>query len=168
VQIRRKDAEFTAGFREESDAKLWAWYKERLLDNMSAFSPANGEMITIGDAVDLKIQSISGPSAKDLKSLFSTYPEWMGVPLTSLTSKMILEKTRQQLTEKVRRGGNPKDPSTGHLRQVSPATIAGHLRRLSSVYGYMIEQGVDILNPCAPALSEIKLIMEERNVSRET
>jgi len=161
VRVRVRNIDATATFIDESDAKLWGWYRERLMINMGAFSPPLSETITLSDAIDTKMTSMTGVSVKDMKVLFSTYAEWLELPLASITSEMIVDRTKHQLSSQTRRGGNSRDKSTGSVRQIAPKTVEGHLRRLSSVFGYMIEKGIKMLNPCAPALADMRRLMEQ-------
>jgi hypothetical protein len=58
VSIRKKGCEEYRSFRTEEDAKLYAWWKEKLIDNMDNFDIPLNQRITIDGIVEMKINSI--------------------------------------------------------------------------------------------------------------
>lgn len=63
VLIRRKGIEISKTFYEYEDAKVYVYYKEKLIDNMESFDVPIEKRITILQMIELKINSID-PSNK--------------------------------------------------------------------------------------------------------
>lgn len=58
VNIRKKGYEIYKTFDNEEDARLYSFYKERLIDNMHNFEVPLKERLTIEQIFDLKLKSI--------------------------------------------------------------------------------------------------------------
>jgi len=67
VQIRKKNIEISKTFNKEEDAILWAKYKENLIDCIEVFDVPLKEMVTLREAIELKINALS--SAKKSKDI---------------------------------------------------------------------------------------------------
>jgi hypothetical protein len=77
VLIRKKGIEISKSFKNEEDAKLYAFYKERLIDNMEFFEIPLKERITLNEIVDLKRRTIQEYDKRTINDLDSSFKRCM-------------------------------------------------------------------------------------------
>src|SRR5689334_16029134 len=86
VSIRKKGVHISKTFNIEEDAKLFAAWKEDIIDSMSAFSPEIKEIITLDNAIDLKINQLK-KQKKDRRSILAVqilkrcFSEFLNTPI---------------------------------------------------------------------------------------
>lgn len=148
VQIRKKDIEIYSSFKNEEDAKLWAEYKEELIDNISAFDPPLKEMITLKDAIELKIEKgkETMKDINDFKNLLEYFDKFCYRSLNSITYDELMKYYDEKLKIPIRKGGSKNNENTGIKKLPSPSTVFRKFQYLSSVYQDVINYGVEIEN----------------------
>lgn len=146
VLIRKKGIEISRTFHDKESAKLYEFYKERLIENMSNFEVPLNIRITLRDIVDMKIKD----SGTDIKSfrLFTlaldrfeeifpsgkfyselSFDDWFNA------SKIIYEKD-------VYRGAKTEKGK----RRMSPDTLRKTLAYMSSCVSHAISLGIELEN----------------------
>lgn len=150
VQVRKKGREFTHSFSNLETAELWGKYKDDLLNEMQAFNAPKSQMITLTDAIELKINraksdNLTHRSIVDLINLRNDFHELLDMTLFEITKEVLVNFCKNYLNSVVVVGGNRKE-NTGRKTNPSIQTMLSKLRRLSSVYGNLIENGINIEN----------------------
>lgn len=69
VNIRRKDIDVCKTFFDEEDAKMYIWYKERLIDNMKNFEVPLSDRITLQQVFEMKISTIPECNRKAISDM---------------------------------------------------------------------------------------------------
>jgi hypothetical protein len=147
VRIRRKDLNLFSHFKNKYDALLWAAYKEDLIDQIIAFDPPLKDMVTLQDAIELKIQNADYKSKKylyDYKGLLTYFDKFKEKNLSEISYQDLLSHFDTLLNIPIRRGGNSDD--NGIKKLPEPNTILKKYAYLSTVYQLMIEKGMEIEN----------------------
>lgn len=149
VQIRKKNIDLYATFSNENDAILWARYKEEMIDLISNFDPPLKEMISLNDAIDLKIESIQNIDKKtlnDYSNLKAFFEIFINKKLNQIAYSDLMNHFENMIKVPVTRGGSNK--KNGNIKTFfpSPVTIFRKFAYLSTVYQNMIEKGVEIDN----------------------
>lgn len=153
LQIRKKGhPEISKNFTTEEDAKLYAAWKEDIIDQINSFDPQIEELMTLGAAIDLKEKNLRerGISVKDsvpdtirLRKQFDVFLE---VSLKNISYKDYIEHANLMIKTPVRHGGDPKNINTGVARLPAKKTILSRYNILQGVYSYMIELGLKVEN----------------------
>ncbi len=155
VDIRKKNKKpLTATFRKLEDAKLWADYKEDLIDRIDAFDISMGEMMTIEDIFMHKLENAkqTGISPKYITDMISEKKTWEKIlgknfRYIDLTYNFLKELVDKMMTETVRIGGNTyAQDNTGKVKMISPSTVRKRLAYFSSAIEYLKSQGIELRN----------------------
>ena len=160
VSIRKKGTELSATFSDLETANLWANYKENLIDEIEAFKVPMGEMITLGDAIELKVEKASQDkldvrSVQDIKNLARDFYALIDTPINKIYFGSLKLACLSLLERPTRIGG--KSENSG--RQVIPSvqTILSKLRRLASVYSNLKEYDIKTNNTAQEVLEFMKI-----------
>jgi len=146
VAIRKNKIEVYKSFSIEEDAKLYAFYKERLIDNMNNFEIPLKHRITLNNIFEIKLSSISNNDKKSVNDFENaktkilkflpdkfyheiTYDEWL------LAAKNIMNMD-------VFRGSN----TAKNLRKPSPSTLRRYFACASSAVSHAQSQGIELEN----------------------
>lgn len=157
-EIRKKGKEMYATFHDEETAKAWGEYKERLIDELEAFNPPEEELITLYDAIDMKIASmdeLSHRSKQDVILLKETFADILQFNMKQISFDWLYEFFTTLMERNIRKGGG-KDGKTGVFKKPERATVVRKFRILSTVYGFLIEKGVNIENMALKVLRRIE------------
>jgi len=151
VNIRRKGIDLAATFEKEEDAILWINYKHYLIDMINAFDPPLKEMISLRDAIELKIKKLSekGVDTKtlsDYKNILVYFEKFSTKSVGEITYTDLINHFEYLMTQPIKRGGFIGNDQTGHKKLPSSTTIFRKFAYLSTVYQMLIEDGVDIEN----------------------
>ncbi len=149
--IRSKGIEIGKTFSSKQDAELWAKYKEDLIDQIDAFDPPLKEMITLQDAIEMRIEiqiknEVSKKDISDYKTLIKVFEKFCPKKMSDIKYNDLVDHFNFLLTHPVTRGGTGKNDGTGHTRLPSFMTIFRKYAYLSTVYQMLIKDGVDIEN----------------------
>ena len=148
VVIRRKGVEIYKSFPEEEDAKIYASYKEKLIDNMANFEVPLKDRVTLRQILEMKLNEMKehdGRSIADMELAFSrvidrapknkmfvnqmNYQEWLSI------AKDIYETP-------VHRGVKGEHTK----RKMSPISLRRLFASLSSAMSYAQGCGIELDN----------------------
>lgn len=145
VMIRKKGFEIYKTFSNEEDAKLYIFYKERLIDNMNNFDVPLKDRVTLEQLFELKKKACEGYDKRTLneldnvfnrvKSFISenkffheiSYDQWLSI------AKSVYEMD-------VFRG------SKTNIIKMSPITLRRYFATLSSVISHAVSLGIAVEN----------------------
>lgn len=159
-QIRLKSFQMEATFDDEKTAKLWGFYKEKAIKEIEKFNVPLGEMFTLGDMIEGKVNSLRmseshHKTSADVIFLKKEFEEFLDTPISEITYEVLKEKVQKMRNSVVRRGGNTKDNSGGILNQQSFATIIRKMRCLGSVFSFAQDLNVKLENSPNRIASEL-------------
>lgn len=165
--VRLKGHQLYKTFTSKELAEIWIKYQEDLINDMDNFKAPPESLIIIFQCIELKLKSLEEKNVDsrtiyDFKNLPNDFKEIMDCPLNDLTVDMVKKITNEMLGSIVRKGGSKKNESSGIFSQCSPSTVLRKLRLLSAVISYMIEKGANVINPCIPIISNIKMSILKR------
>lgn len=143
--IRRKGFEICKTFKTEEDAKLYAFYKERLIDNMEHFDVPLKERITLEEILDLKLRAIKEYDKRtqnDMEMSFKRCKRYLPEKkyYHEFTEKDWLSCAKNLYSEDSWRG------SKENLLKISPVTLRRILANVSSAISHCQKLGVDLEN----------------------
>lgn len=145
VEIRIKGHEVYKTFSDEEDAKMYLWYKEKLIYNIINYEIPIKERVTLTDIYELKIREIDPNNKRSIddfkyslqrtlpflpeKKLFSeyTYEDWLNC-------------CKELFNTKVNRGSKEKN------RDMSLSTLRKIFAHHSSCISCAQRKGIDIEN----------------------
>jgi len=159
--VRIKNKQLYCTFGDKETAELWVKYKEDLLNNMAAFDPSLQELVRLEDAIDLKLKEIdekdgSARERHEIRLLKNYFRDFLDENIGDITTNMLLQRASEMLHETVKKGGRKDDPTTGIIRQTSPATVRRKFAMLSIIFSYMIKKGINITNPVTNLFAYLK------------
>lgn len=145
VAIRRKGIEIYKSFKTEEDAKLYVFYKERLIDNMEQFEVPLSERITLSEILDLKIGSMKDYDKRTLNDMEMSFKKCKRfLPdkkyYHQFTENEWLECAKQLYQEDSWRG------SRSNTLKISPITLRRILANVSSAVSHCISLGIALDN----------------------
>lgn len=149
VMIRRKNIEISSTFSNLQTAEIWAKYKEELIDNIEAFDPPLKEIITLKDAIELKIRDAEEKGKKDIgdfKILLECFNKFLDIEIGKITYIDLLEYFELMMQTPITRGGIKNDPTTGLKKIPSIHTTFRKFSYLSTVFELIKSKGVEIEN----------------------
>ena len=150
VRISQKDHDITHSFHDYETAVLWAKYKEKLINEITAFDVPSAELVNFSDAVDLKIKksiddNLEDRTIKDLQELHRVFECFENRDIITITFQDYVNFSEKFLRTLTTRGGN-KNNKTGRLVYPTKTTLLSKFRRLSSVYSNLISNGIPVEN----------------------
>lgn len=147
VSIRKKGMETYKTFKEESDAKLYLWYKERLMDNMSNFEVPLCERITMDQIIEMKTSSLGSDCTRSISEFNNCL-----VYIKSFIPNKIFYKeynyedwltlAKELLKTDVYRGAKTESAK----RKMSCRTLRRIFASASSAVNFAIHKGINIEN----------------------
>lgn len=147
VKIRKKDVEIYKTFITHEDAELYAFYKERLIDNMKNFDVPSKCRVTLKQIVEMKIQNLSQVNKKTLEDFttglnhISKFLE-VNTFVSQITYEDWLNCAKSLINSDVYRGSKNESAK----RKMAPATLKRILCTASSAITYAQSQGIEIEN----------------------
>ncbi len=147
VMIRKKNLDISKTFHTEEDAKLYVFYKERLIDNMENFEIPLKERLTFENLYEIKMSNsndLSTRSRYDLKISFEYISKNMDIKkfVDQISLDDWIECAKKLLDSDVYRGAKTESAK----RKMSAATLRKIIAYASSIYSCAQENGVDIEN----------------------
>jgi hypothetical protein len=146
ARIRKNGINIHKTFYSEEDAKLFIFYKERLIENKSKFEVPISKRITLDYCVDLKLNEHER-NAKEISS-FNHARDRLNDKLgknkflCEISYDDWLNAAKELLTKPVYRGSKKEK----NARIMSPTTLRRIFAYASSSISYTISQGVEIEN----------------------
>ncbi len=147
--IRKNNIKLSAVFDHLEDAKLWASYKEDLIEQIANFNPPLDKLITLGDAIKMRIDTAIGSGTvdiADLTILYKTFEKYLKTPINEVTYDSLSDHFEHVMSVPVRRGGNHNDPNSGIKAMPSMHTTFRKFSYLSTVFEHLIKEGVKVQN----------------------
>ena len=146
VSIRKKGQELYKTFSTEEDAKLYAWHKERLIDNMANFDVPLKDRVRFKDILTMKMDSLPVTDTKTMSD-FKLSGERICNLLPDLFMHEIsydtwLKCAKDLLDMDVYRGARTELAK----RKMSPNTVRRHFACASSGISYAQSKGINIDN----------------------
>lgn len=155
--------EYKASFDDEETARLWIAFKKKVSNEMKAFSFQLDKNMTLKEAIEIKLKDLEkiksdSRAIGDVKICLHYFKDWLDLPINQITSEMVKNRCTEMLMEKAysltqesRYGRkNPGDKLT------SPRTVRRKIGAFSSVFGHLIKQGADLINPTISAMALLR------------
>lgn len=148
VVIRRKGIEIYKSFPEEEDAKMYAYYKEKLIDNMTNFDVPLKDRVTLRQILDMKLKEMQDHdkrSKADMELSFSRVMERLPknkMFVNQLTYEDWLEIAKDIYNTNVHRGVKQEHTA----RQMSPISLRRLFASLSSAMSHAQGCGIELDN----------------------
>jgi len=147
LQIRRKDVEISKTFHTIEDAKLYEFYKERLIDNIENFEVPIEQRLTLKQIFELKVndsKELASRSVKDLENSFNLFHDL-------LDSNRFVYNITLEDWEKSAKSMYDLDVFKGAKtevgrRKMSPLTLRRNFACASSAFSTAISKGFKIEN----------------------
>lgn len=145
VSIRRKGVEIFKSFKTEEDAKLYAFYKERLIDNMEAFEVPLGERITLTEIFDLKINSINGYNRRTFNDLDMSFKKCKRFLPNKKYYHQFTEADWLECAKQIYAEDSWKGSKENKIK-ISPITLRRVLANVSAAVSHCISLGIALDN----------------------
>ena len=149
VQIRKRNIELSRTFDDLETAELWSKYKENLIDEMDAFEAPKEEMITLLDAIEMKLKSNTSTDKKsiqDIQNIKVHFSKFLTMDMNSIKFEDLKEHGIEMFKTDIRVGGSRDNENTGVIRKPSSVTVTKRFAYLSTVYSNLIAMGINIEN----------------------
>jgi hypothetical protein len=147
LQIRRKNVEIHKTFHTKEDAEIYAFYKERLIDNIENFDIPIEERITLKQIFEIKLkdsQNLAKRSILDMENAFNLLNKFLDV------SRFIHEINYQDweisAQEMFKTDVYMGAKTEAGKRKMSPLTLRRNFACYSSAYSNAIAKGFNIEN----------------------
>lgn len=145
IQIRKKGIEIYKTFSNEEDAKLYIFYKERLIDNMTNFDIPLKDRVTLEQLFELKKKACEGYDKRTLNELdnvFNRVNSFIGENkfFHEISYDQWLSIAKSVYEMDVFRG------SKTNIIKMSPITLRRYFATLSSVISHAISLGISLEN----------------------
>lgn len=167
AQIRRKGIEISKTFLKKEDAELWSVYKEDLIDQIHDFDPPLQKIITLRDAIDLKINNCIEKNVKDLgdfKILYEVFKDFLDRSIDTISYDDLLIHFDKLMKIPIRHGGSKLDLTTGNLKLPSTHTTFRKFGYLSAVFSYLKDNGTNIENTALQACQFLRKKLPKKTV----
>lgn len=143
--IRRKGLEICKTFKTEEDAKLYAFYKEKLIDNMEAFEIPLKDRISLNEILDLKLRTIQDYDKRTINDLMFSFKRclrWLPEKkyYQDFTEEDWLNCAKNLYSEDSWRG------SKSNLLKISPVTLRRIFAMISSTVSHCQSLGIALDN----------------------
>ncbi len=147
VSIRRKGIEIYKTFKTEEDANLYAFYKERLIDNMEAFDVPLKSRVTLRQIIELKISTLDksiGRAVEEFEIACDRVSKFLDKDkfIDGITFDEWLNIAKSMLQEDVFHGSKTENGK----RKMSLGTLRRYFANISSAISYAQTQGIEINN----------------------
>lgn len=150
VRVSCKEKKLHATFHDRETAELWGYYKESLFNEINAFDVPSNELISLDDAIELKIRAcienkLDNRTIMDIRELKKLFIEFKNKPIKEVTFEDLVHFCDKFMNTPTFRGGL-RSRNTGTPIMPTAQTLLSKLRRLSSVYSNIIENGIPVEN----------------------
>jgi len=140
VRVCVNNKRFFATFGDKETAELWAIYKESIAEEIKNFEFDLDKTITLFEAIKIKIEKLKKFKADrktilDVENLNKDFKELINTKICMISYNDLLSHAKNMFSL--------KGKSTENM---SITTILNKLRRLSSVYSSIIEDGINVEN----------------------
>lgn len=147
VQIRKKGTEIYKSFITEEDAKLYAFYKERLIDNMAAFDVPLKLRVNLRQIIELKISSLDKTpkrAAEEFETAYARVSKYIKENkfIIDISMDDWLNIAKSMLQDDVFYGSKTENGK----RKMSLLTLRRYFANISSAISYAQSQGIEIDN----------------------
>lgn len=147
VLIRKKDINVSRTFDNEQDARLFEYYKERLIDNMNNFHVPMNEQITLEQIFELKIKSLIDEDRRTIHGFKNSCARLTSffdktIFFNQITFEMWIKCAQSLYNSDVFKGGKTE---TGK-RKMSAKTLRNIFAYTSSAISFVQEKGLNIEN----------------------
>lgn len=145
VSIRTKNIEICKTFQNEEDAKLFIFFKEKLINNMSNFDIPIENRITLEQVIEMKLEEVDNHRSKTDFTMSASrilaclkkhtflcelsFEDWVQA-CKNLSDKDVFRGSKNQ--------HNARTPSLSTIRRV--------FATLSSAFSYAISKGIPVEN----------------------
>jgi len=131
---------YEASFIDKETAELWVTYKESVIEEINNFEFGLEKSITLFEAIELKIEKLEKNKSdkktiSDVFTLKKDFNDILNEKICMISYNDLLIQSKKLFTMKGKTGG-----------ALSIVTILNKLRRLSSVYSALIEDGLNVEN----------------------
>lgn len=167
VMIRKKNLEVSKSFHTEEDAKLYAFYKERLIDNMANFEVDMKDRVTLRQVMELRMLKIPVTESKSISDISTALDKMckhfpVDKFLINIPYEKWLEACKKIYTEPVFRGSNKEH----NMRQMSVKTLRRVFATVSSAISHTIFMGIPLENHALKVIqTHINPMMKEGNAT---
>lgn len=145
VAIRRKGIEIFKSFKTEEDAKLYAFYKERLIDNMEQFDVPLSERITLSEILDLKIGSIAEYDKRTLNDMEMAFKKCKRFLPNKKYYHQFTEQEWRSCAEQIFSEDSWKGSKSNTLK-ISPVTLRRIFANISAAISHCQSLGITLDN----------------------
>lgn len=147
VQVRKKGLEISKSFIDEEDAKIYAFYKERLIDNMGNFEIPIQNRLTFRQLFDLKLDTVPLSEVKAISDLCVARDKFSQVInidkfLYDISYEEWLKCAKDIFKLPVYKGTKAEH----NKRDMAPKTLRRVLATASSIFSHAISLGIPIEN----------------------
>lgn len=172
MEIRKGDSTFYKTFQTEEDAKLYEFYKERLLNNLENFEVDISNRLTLENIIEMKIkhdgQSLHPKNVVDMKYSFKRIIDFLPTNkkfYVQYTFEDWVESLKHLQSQPVYRGAKTELGK----RVISLKTIRKVFAHLSSAISFCQTQGIKLDNLPLKILQVHvnKLINNKKNEDKE-
>lgn len=156
VGLRKNGIDISKTFYSEEDAKLYAFYKERLLDNIKAFDVSLKDRVTLKQIFEMKIESIVNIDKKELNSFKNACERFCEV----FKDKFFLCEITLDDWKRAAKSIYEKDVFRGsktekNKRKMSPTTLKRIFAYASSSITHAQSKGIDLENHALKVIQQI-------------
>lgn len=147
VQIRKQNMEISKQFHTKEDAEIYAFYKEKLIDNMESFEVPIEERITLRQIFELKSKDsmhLHKRTLLDIENGLVFLSKFMNVDkfVNKINYQDWEQAAHKIYNTDVYRGAKTE---TGK-RKMTPITLRRYFATFSSVFSHAIAKGFNIEN----------------------
>lgn len=146
VSIRKKGIEIYKSFSNEEDAKLYIFYKERLIENMDNFDVPLKQRIKLNEIFEIKSSSLSNCDKKTHNDFDNSASKLMRVVPDKFYHEISydewLSAAKELMNIDVFRGAK----NGSNMRKPSITTVRRYFACASSAVSHMQSLGVDLEN----------------------
>ena len=163
VQLRKKGIEIYKTFSNIEDAELFCSWKEDIIDQMEVFDPDMKDLITLENAIDLKVKTLkeTGKNQRtidDVLRMKGYFSYMLNKSICEITYDYLLKKAQEMMITQIKHGGVQGKEGTGTMKLPSRSTILSRFNVLGGVYSNLISDGVNIENVPYKVLSYLKTV----------
>ena len=145
VAIRRKGTEIYKSFKTEEDAKLYAFFKERLIDNMEAFEVSLNERITLEQILDLKLESIKEYDKRTISDMEMAFRKIVQTLPSKKYYHEFIEDNWLECAKSIYEQDSYRGSKSNTIK-ISPVTLRRIFANISSAVSHCQSLGINLDN----------------------
>lgn len=145
IMIRKKNQNIYKSFDNEEDAKLYVFYKERLIDNIESFDVDLKDRVTLKQIIELKSKNVESERYRsDLINAFAYIERFINVNkfLNEISYDNWLDCAKKLLDVDVYQGVKTEETK----RKMSISSLRRNFAVMSASFSYSIEKGINLEN----------------------